>query len=465
MPVSSASDAPYPFERGYPAGDSSQRARDDADLERALTAYRFWYPSVSNEGIFNGNREGGLNDNESALAAAVGPSAVAFTANSDTPYGAGVLDVKDGPWVIELPPGPFIGLVDDHHQGWILDMGLPGPDAGKGGKHLILPPGYEVKAPAGYHVGASASYKVLFAIRALPLKGDAKAALKALMTIRIYPLANPAKLLKLVDASGQRMDSTCLRWEDNIQYWKVLHKIIDEEPLVPKYLPMYGLLSALGIEQGKPFEPDARTSRILERAARMGRDQMLVSAFDSNRPDRINWSDRRWEWVGLVPGSVQFETPGGIDLEARDRWFAQAIVTSPAMFRRTAGAGSLYWMSVKDKHGAFLDGGKNYRLVLPQPVPAKLFWSVTIYDTRTRSQVQTDQNKAALRSLFEFKDAPATSPAELYVGPTAPAGKENQWIKTSAGSGWFAYIRIYGPEQAAFDKSWKPGDFEQIAAG
>src|SRR5262249_51186288 len=127
----------------------------------------------------------------------------------------------------------------------------------------------------------------------------------------------------------------------------------------------------------------------------------------------------------------------------------------------TAGAGSLYWMAVRDASGAFLDGGKNYKLTLPLPVPGKLFWSVTIYDTQTRSQVQTDQNKAALRSLFEMKGASGAA-AELYVGPNAPAGKEGQWIKTAAGRGWFAYIRIYGPEQAAFDRSWKPGDFEEI---
>src|SRR5262245_44763004 len=195
--------AQYQLERGYPTPAASQQARDDADFQRAVTAYRFWYASVSNEGIFNGNREAGLEDNESALIAAVGPSAVAFTANSDTPYGAGVLDVKDGPWVIELPPGPFIGLADDHHQGWILDMGLPGPDAGKGGKHLILPPDDMGKPPAGYHTGTSATYKVLFAIRAMPVKGDTKGALEALGTVKIHPLSSPTKLVKLVDFSGK----------------------------------------------------------------------------------------------------------------------------------------------------------------------------------------------------------------------------------------------------------------------
>ena len=169
-----------------------------------------------------------------------------------------------------------------------------------------------------------------------------------------------------------------LRWEDNIQFWQVLHRVIGAEPLVPQFLSMHGLLSELGIEKGKPFNPDARMKAILEKAAKAGRDQMLVSAFDSARPDRINWPDRKWEWIGLVPGSAQFETPNGLDLEARDRWFAQAIVTSPAMFNRAAGAGSLYWLSARDASGAFLDGGKTYKLTIPQPVPGKLFWSVTV---------------------------------------------------------------------------------------
>jgi hypothetical protein len=201
---------------------------------------------------------------------------------------------------------------------------------------------------------------------------------------------------------------------------------------------------------------------ILENAARTGRDQMLVSAFASNRPDRLAWPDRKWEWLGLVPGATQFETPMGLDLEARDRWFAQAIVTSPAMFRRTPGAGSLYWLGARDNTGAYLDGGKTYKLSIPQPVPDKLFWSVTAYDAGTRSEVQTDQDKAALRSLFELKNVPTDQPTELYFGPTAPAGHENQWIKTIPDKGWFAYIRIYGPDKAAFDGSWKPGDFESL---
>jgi hypothetical protein len=445
--------------------EASNRARDDADTERAITAYRFWYPAVSAEGIFNGSRLAGINDNEAIGIAACGPRQVGFTLNSDTPYGSATLDVAKGPLVVELPPGPYIGLINDHYQGWVLDMGLPGPDAGKGGKHLVLPPDHSGDVPRDYHAARSKSLKNLLAIRALPVGGDVARAMDALRAVKVYPLATAVKprLLACVDTTQRAMDSTCLAWEANLNFWNKLHGIINSEPLVSSFLPMYGLLSALGIEKGKPFPNDARIQGILLRAAQAGRDQLLVSAFDSARADKTNWPDRKWEWVGLVPESAEFETPDGIDLEARDRWFAQAIVTSPAMFRRSAGAGSLYWMSTRDRNGAFLDGGKSYKLSVPQPVPGKLFWSVTVYDTATRSQVQTDQDRAALRSMFELKDVSASQPVELYFGPGAPPDQAQRWIKTSPGKGWFAYMRIYGPEEAAFNKSWKPGDFEQLA--
>lgn len=457
--------SPYKFERGYPTAKTAELVRADADEQRALIAYRFWYPTVSVEGIFEGNRAVGIDDGKKWGIASTGPRQVGFTLNSDTPYGSAVLDLTNGPMVIELPPGPFIGLVNDHNQGWVQDLGLPGPDAGKGGRHLVLPPGYDGKVPEGYHVGRSHSLKNLLAVRAMPVGGDVDKALNALRTIKIYRWSEDGTQstpLEVVDTTKQAMDSSSLRWEDNFQFWEVLNKIIQQEALVPAFLPMYGLLSELGIEKGKAFKPDQRMKALLTRAAKEGRDQMLVAAFDSQRADRKNWPDRQWEWAGLVPGSAQFETAAGIDLEARDRWFAQAIVTSPAMFRRDPGAGSLYWLGARDAGGVYLNGGKNYTLTIPQPVPGKLFWSVTLYDSVTRSQVKTDQDKAALRSLFELKDIDKTKPLTLYFGPDAPKGNEDKWIKTAPGKGWFAYIRIYGPEAAAFDKSWKPGDFELV---
>jgi hypothetical protein len=450
----------YAFEQGYPTEDAARKAIDESDFQRAVQAYRFWYPTVSAEGVFQGNRDIGIEDNVAGGYAAAGPRQVGFTLNSDTPYACATIDVSKGPMAIEIPPGPYMGLVDDHNQGWVADLGLPGPNAGKGDKIAVIPPDYKVRTPSGYKPAHTDTYKQLIAIRALPVAGDVDAALATLAKVKIYPIDAKSRLMQWSNVTEKEMDSTCLRWEDNLQFWQVLKKIVDEEPISLRYPAMCGLLGAIGIVKGMAFNPDDRMKAILDRAAKSARRQMLISAYASSRPDRLAWPDRKWEWVGLIPNSEGFETPTGPDLEARERWFIQAIVTSPAMFRRTKGAGSLYWGATRDSDGAFLDGSKTYKLFMPQPVPHKLFWSVTVYDAQTRSEIRTDQDKAALRSLFELKDASRTQPTELHFGPTAPSGLEGQWIKTMPGKGWFVYIRIYGPETAAFDGSWRPGDLE-----
>ena len=109
-----------------------------------------------------------------------------------------------------------------------------------------------------------------------------------------------------------------------------------------------------------------------------------------------------------------------------------------------------------------MDASKTYKLPVPLPVPGKLFWSITIYDAATRSEVQTPQDKAALRSMFELKDTGNARSVDLYFSPKAPVGQEERWIQTIPGRRWFAYFRIYGPEGPAFDGSWKPGDFDQV---
>src|SRR5262249_44533835 len=140
---------------GFPTPLEARAANDHTDFERAVTAYRFWYPTVSCEGIMSGQRAAGLQDNRDAIVMACAPRHVLFTGNSHTPYGGATLDLSDGPMVVELPAGPFLGFVMDHHQRWVQDMGLPGPDAGRGGKHLVLPPGYNGEVPNGHFPGRS----------------------------------------------------------------------------------------------------------------------------------------------------------------------------------------------------------------------------------------------------------------------------------------------------------------------
>jgi hypothetical protein len=467
MTVQVPSDGHHQFRQAYPTADAVRTIRAEEQLHRAVEAYRYFYPVVSTEGIFNGGRELGIEDGKQLMMMAAGPRHLVFTANSDTPYASGALDLAAaGPMVVELPPGPYIGLVNDHSQRWILDMGIPGPDGGQGGKHLVLPPGFGGAVPDGFHVGRSATWKALLALRALPVGGDQAGALEALRRVKVYLLASPTSVLSFVDVSERAMDCTPLRWEDNIDFWRRLHAVVNAEPPSDEDRPMYGELAALGIARGQPFAPDEGMRVLLEMAAQMALDQMRVEGFASERPDRIVWPDRRWEWVGLVPDDANFETRDFLDLQARDRWFVQAIVTSPAMFRRAAGGGSAYFLAARDGRGAFLDGGKTYRLNVPGPVPAKLFWSVTAYDARTRSQVQAAQDRAVLGSLRDTFQPNADGSVDVYLGPDAPAGEaqRKQWIQTVPGRGFFLYFRVYGPEAACLDGSWKLGDLAAIDA-
>ncbi|MGC4001952.1 MAG: DUF1254 domain-containing protein [Pirellulales bacterium] len=287
-------------------------AQDDADLQRAITAYRFWYPTVSCEGMIEGGRAVGVKDNAGFMIMACGPKQVAFTPNADTPYGACAINLTDGPWVIEIPPGPFIGLVDDHHQGWVLDMGLPGPAGPKGGKHLILPPGYEGDVPTGYYAGKCMSNIAFVAIRSMPQNGDLKAALEALRKVKIYPLvsaANP-KLLEFIDVSDRAIDSTCLKWEDNLLYWEKLNGVIQQEPIVEKFFPMYGQLAALGIEKGKPFQPDVADER---NSGKGGQDRSCadVGRGVRQRAARPHGVARSQVGMGLFgPGQRAIRNPG-----------------------------------------------------------------------------------------------------------------------------------------------------------
>ena len=465
QPIKATAADDYSFKGGFPTPETIQKAYDDADLNRAIQAYRFFYPPVSIAALFSGFEGFGPVDNKTFFIMEGKPHHVLFTPNSDTPYAVIQLDLKAGPITVELPPGPLLGVANDLNFRWVSDMGLPGPDAGKGGKHIILPPDYKGEVPAGYYTGTSTTYRVFLIIRSLPLGGDLKGALARIETVTIHPLNPPADWTppRWHNITEKSFVTTPVAWETNLKFWEELYRIIDTEPADSQFRNYYGELAVLGIVKGKPFAPDARMKAILEKAAKTANAQMRVQSYADRRPDRIAWQDRQsWEWVALRPENGTFDAPTYVDLDAREKWFFQATFESPAMFRRKAGGGSLYWLGARDQTGAYLDGGKTYKLTMPQPVPVKLFWSVTVYDPDSRSEIVTDQGNAALRSLFELKDLSNAASTDLYFGPKAPAGKEGQWIKTIPGKGWFAYLRLYGPQDPAFDGSWKPGDFELV---
>jgi hypothetical protein len=439
----------YEFVGGYPTPETVARVRDEVDLSRAVQVYRQFFPTVSGYAIFKGNNALGIVENEVFGTLETQPMHVGLTLNSDTPYALVLLDLTGGPMVIELPPGPLICIAMDLNQRCVLDMGLPGPDAAGGGKHLLLPPGYDAQVPEGYNVGKATSYRVLGGIRSLPVGGDVKAATERLKTVKVYPLDPPTgwKDPTWLDLTPEPQDTTPDLWEDNLGYWQALHEVISDEPAVDLYRVGYGELAALGIEKGQPFAPNDRMKAILERAAVMGNAQLRVESFADTRPDRVVWPGAKWEWAALRFENGDFDRPGSVDSEARDKWFFQAIGASPAMFRRDTKAGSLYWLGLRDGSGRYLDGGSNYKLTVPMPVPGKLFWSVTVYDAETRSQVQAEQGRAVLSSLFDFDNSAGSGAIDLFSGPAAPPSTPTTGPRPSRAEGGSSTSASTGPSR------------------
>jgi hypothetical protein len=370
--------------------------------------------------------------------------------------------------VIAVPEGPYIGLIDDHNMEWFGDMGTIGSGKGKGEKNLLVPPGYEGEIPDGYTPLYSKTWKSVLAMRIVVQTGDYDEAVKLAQKLKVYPLGQAGKpsSYRIVDVKGKPAPLPMLSWEKTLDYWRQLHAVVDYETAQTERRFMLGLLDAIGIRKGEPFAPDARMQALLLQAARTGWSEMNVAFFANPRPDRLIWADRNWEWVPLAgpldPDTKDFGTANYRDLLANDHYFFMAWGTSAGIGRRQVGPGSLYFYTPRDATGAYLDGANNYKLNVPGPVPAKLFWSVTVYDSETRTIIDTDQGRGAVRTMFENPQPNADGSFDVYFGPDAPGGKENQWVKTLPGKGWFTFLRMYGPQAPIFDGSYVLPDIERI---
>jgi len=458
----------YTFKQGFPAAGTTQSAYDAADLRRAIEAYKFFYPTLGTEAVIQQGLAAGGKINEVGIVMATGPRQQFGAANADTPYAIAAVDLKEsGPMVVELPAGPFIGFVDDHNMRWVQDIGTIGPEKGQGGKHLILPPDYSGEVPEGYYAGRSKTWKVVVFVRIMPVGGDVAKAIEAVNGIKLYPLAKAGQPVthRFVDVSAKTMPLPILAWEDTMDYWRQLHAVIQTETAPAEFRAMFGMLASLGIEQGKPFNPDARMQGILEEAAHTALAEMKVAAYAKRDPEIIAWEGRTWEWFALQiisPETGDFGVPAYLDLEANDAYYFLGFGVSAAIGKPAVGAGSVYWVAFRDGTGAYLDGGKTYKLTVPGPVPAQLFWSMTLYNADTRSMIVTDQDRAAIRSLLDKPQANTDGSYDLYFGPEAPPGKEGTWVKTIPGKGWWSAFRIYGPQAPAFDGTWKLNDITEV---
>jgi hypothetical protein len=252
--------------------------------------------------------------------------------------------LRTGPLVVEVPPN-VLGAVQDMWFRYVIDVGNAGPDRGKGGKYLLLPPSYQGAVPQGYFVANSRTYSGLMFYRGFVVNGDPKPAVDAARQyLRLYPLAQAANppATTIVNVSGTSFNTV---HANDTKFYVEVHALVQEEPVDAMDPETMGLLVSIGIS----FRPRAKEAYIY--------------------PGESSW------FTVFVGGSYEFLRNGVRNIDARTLFYYQATIVTPAMAAKMVGAGLQYAGNALDSKGEYLDGGKNYRLHLPPNIPAKNFWS------------------------------------------------------------------------------------------
>lgn len=356
------------FPDGYPTEDTVKKVYDELDLQRATQLYLDMYPALSAHGLLKGwVRDLDMRDSShiSVTADRLDSSALVLTGNTESLYAFIVFDLKkDGPTVFEVPPG-VMGPLDDHNFLFVADIGPTGKDQGKGGKYLLLPPGYDGAVPDGYLVVRSPTYANFSFIRAnAKLVGFGENALEFYRkNAKVYPLKTGPCAPRVKNVTGIPWNS--LVPEDSSAFqW--MHEIIDYEPAEAFGKELLGRLASVGIVKGKPFAPDARMQQIFAKAAEQGIAMSRVIAFESRQPEARIYPNRMWE-SPFIGNSSSFDPQGYFNLEARTTFHFTADGITPAMaMQMPEGKGSRYQTTYKDKDGNYLDGGDLQTEYAPQ---------------------------------------------------------------------------------------------------
>ena len=378
-----------------------------------------------------------------------------ITANATTPYTLNFFDLGEtGPLVIELPAGPTAGGVSDFWQRECGVMGEMGPDQGRGGRHVIIPPGGTAPDADEMFVLQATGMNVMFGFRTLD--PDPQRAQALVDAVRIYPYAqrDDPPPTRVISPDGRAWSGDQPR---GLAYWERLHDIYQREIVDERDRFYLAMLRQLGIEQGKPFEPDDRLKAILEDAVAGGELMAQANTFAKRFAGSRYWPDRQWDLAIVLDNSAQ-RGPSYDELLERASWFYEAVSFSAAMKSQTPGLGQAYLGSYADANGDWLDGGRDYTLHVPADPPAKLFWSVSVYDADTRCLIDNDQQRGDRGSRDAELVTNADGSVDLSFGPEAPAQGDSNWVQTISGRHWFSYFRLYGPLEPYFDRSWKLND-------
>ncbi len=451
----------FELSNGYPTEATVRKIYDDIDFQRACQAYLWALPLMAMEQWQREQRDKfGAGNLDYVDYLTFRDKLGLLTANATTPYVMAFPNMKDtGPLVVEVPAGAMAGGITDFWQRPITDTGQTGPDKGAGGKYLVLGPDDPDMKPEGYYIVRSPTINIWSGHRALdPDPAKAKAAIAGL---RIYPYSqrgNPPAT-RHISPDGRKWSGEQPR---GLAYWEGLSRIINQEPVIERDRMMLGMLQPLGIEKGKPFNPDARQKKILVEAAQVGELMARTIAFDKRFSGVKVWPGKQWE-ISLFLQETSQEAPNYTQFDERTSWFYEAVGVSTGMMGRTVGFGQVYLESTKDGAGHWLDGSKTYHLRVPPDAPVAQFWSFTVYDNETRCFVDTGvpPDRSSRDDIVKNADGSV----DLYFGPQAPTGKPaSNWIKTIPGKGWFTYFRLYGPTQQYFDRSWVLPDIELTAS-
>jgi hypothetical protein len=460
----------FPLPGGYPQPDDLPSLYDELDYQRACQLYIWATPAVGMEAISAGLASVGLSpestDSVGIFEHFLHPHTVVATGNGQSIYAIANIDLSaTGPAIVEVPGG-LIGFIMSGWQQPLEDVGLLGPDQGKGGKFLLIPPGADLEVPDDVYPVRSDTFLVNCCMRGFLQDGKPDAAVAALRTMRIHRLADwdnaPAPDSR--DLSGEAITMIAVGDAiDGIGYFELLARFIAREPAREQDKQFLALARSLGIAGDQPFAPDDRMRAILTRAARTGHAMVAAISYLDRDGTRLRWPGHSaWEEVVTTSGTGNYVEDDHVDLDGRAALYYQAAGASKRINLTTVGAGSKYAATFKDAAGAMLDGSRTYRLRVPPEVPAKNFWSVVAYDAETRSMIQTDTEITGRDSYQQTLEHNDDGSVDLYLGPTAPDQHADNWIPTRPGVGFFLYFRWYGPLEAYFDKTWILPDLEPL---
>ena len=387
------------FFDGVPTAETAQKIWDNQDFSRAVECMIMTTPAASLSGFRRGIRELGP-DNETAIIweSRLDSKGLLLTGNTSVIYMFMWIDTHDGPVVMETPPN-VLAILDDFWFHYVTDIGNAGPDKGKGGKYLILPPGYDGDIPDGYIVKQSNTYGNWLAVRGFPTGDDNESVVKNIKDhMKVYPISqidNP-RPVQYYDVSNKYLNT--LHAQD-ITFFHEVNEVVQEENNDAFDPEVLGMLASLGIEKGKEFKPDARMTKILTEAAVVGTATQRSIIWRNRNKNVVIWpGSKSWE-VGFAGGSHAFDNNGVRLINERTRFHYYATGITPVMVKPPVGAGSQYVIGLRGADGEILNGSNTYKLHIPANVPAKRFWEITVYDNQTRCMLQTDQRLPGVTSL------------------------------------------------------------------